>query len=448
MPLNLKSFKDFSRLTNGKFNKEIPSIDPAVFASLSRASSISSAIAGVGLQEGISDGVNQSFWQTSDDDFLELIGGYDKTFRFDTQFASGFCAVEGILTTIVPLGTPLTSLGLTYLTLRDAIVQTYTDSIALTFSGGIVTVVTTATHSLSSNINVTISGVAQTDYNGSFVITVLDDNTFTYELTAGALTPDTGIFSSDYALLNIESEIASSETNLDAGGSLTIDVVDMENTAYVGGDAISGGLDEEEIEEYRDRVGEAHVITPGIATIPSEVYSAKQIPGNTRVFVVRPIIGEEGGVRGDAGYKPIPGETVIYLLRDDDPSIIPSQALLDETKQRIIDDGLWPTFTPDENLFVVAPTLIDQDFIFSAISPNTTTMQNSIRNQLAIFFEDNAEVGNPEFTIELKDIDAFLNLIQDESTGEFLDSYTYTTPSSNLVADSGEIYTIGDVTFP
>lgn len=453
--LNIKSFSDFFRLIVGKYNKELPEIDPTIKASFGRATSVGAASAAVGIQEGIEDAVNQIFWQTADDDFLELIGNYDKTIRLGSQSAVGFCAVGGTLGTLVPVDEELTSNGLIYKSLADSFVQIFTDSITLTLSGGIVTAVTSAIHSLSSNLEVTISGAVQTDYNGTYDITVLDENTFTYEITATGLSSDTGVFESTYVLINVQSADTGDITNILAGGQLSISVTNIDSTAYVGVDGVTGGLEQEEIEDYRERIGENHSLTPGVSTPPSLVSSAKSIAGNTRVFIIRPevddITGEPviGGTRGLAGYLPLLGESVMYVLRDDDPSIIPNTIKLTETKDKIISDGHWPSFIPDGNLFVIAPILKQQDFIFTAISPNTTTMQNAIREQLVSFFEDNAEVGGTEnySDIELDEINSFLRQVQDPSTGQFLVSFTYTTPSAAIVSNDGEIYSMGTGTF-
>ncbi len=443
MPLTLKSFSDLTQLIYGKFRKEIPTIDPTIDPSLARGSTISAAAAGVSNNEGIADAARQPFWQTADDDFLELIGEYDGTIRFGAQISSGFCAATGVLGTSILLDPLLTGGGNSFLVSQDSIVQHFQGAISLSFSAGIVTSVTTLVHTLSSNLTATISGATQPDYNGTFLITVLDENTFTYELTAGALTTDNGDYTSEYALLSIESAETGSDKNIDAGGILEIDLTNIDQNVFAGIDGIVGGLDQEELEDYRERVGDGHNTTPGIATPPSIKKSAKSIPGNTRVFIVRPD-GTSGGTPGVAGYKPELGETVVYILRDDDPSIQPSAQILAATKQQIIDDGHWPSFIQDELLYVLAPNLLAVDFAFTVISPNTVTMQNAIDTQLVSFFEDNAEI---EQTIFLEDLNQFLKTIQDPATGQFLISFTYTLPAGDIIPASGEIAVKGSVTF-
>lgn len=447
--LTLKTFKDFFNLCVGKFQKELPEVDPTVKSSLGRAVSGASAIAAIGIQEGVEDAVDQMFWQNADDKFLEIIGEYDKTIRFDAQKSSGYCAVHGVLTTLVPASTPLTAFGKGYTTLLDAYVQNYTDSVTLSFSGGVVTAVTTSEHSLSTGLEVTISGATYTEYNGTYEITVLDENTFTYEITGTPAGSDTGSYSSDYALLDIESDDTGDDVNLESGSILKIDVVDIEDDVFVGIDGISGGLESEELEDYRERVGESHVLIPGISTEAMIKYSAKKITGNTRVYVIRPTVDEyghvnRGGTRGSAGYLPLLGETVVYILRDNDLSIIPIQAVLDATKAQIISDGAWSSLVSDDNLFVLAPTATDVNFTFTSITPDTSTMRAAIEDQLEIFFLENSDIKGK---VKLKTIDGFLDQVQD-STGAFLTDYTYTSPSADLEADDGELFVRGAVTFP
>ena len=154
--------------------------------------------------------------------------------------------------------------------------------------------------------------------------------------------------------------------------------------------------------------------------------------------------GTSSGTPGDPGYLPEVGETVVYIVRDNDSNIIPSTAILDTTKALLIADGMWPSNVPDEHLYLTAPELKTQDFNFTSITPNTVTMQNAIKNQLPAFFEDNTTVKGA--TIELKTIEKFLDQIQDE-TGQLLIDYTFDDPATDIVQLPGELYTRGDVTF-
>ena len=442
MALKIKTFTDFFNLIIGKFKSVLPDVDPTIEPSIAGALAKSSAIAGYGLQDGLTDAVNQSFWQTSDGEFLNLHGGINNVTRNLATKSSGFAAVNYTLGLTIPAMTELNSGDNNYSTIVDSISINYSSSIALTFSTGIVTVVTSSTHSLSSGLSVTISGAIQSAYNGTFIISVVDENIFTYELTFGALTSDTGLYSSDYALLDVESDNKGIIYNSTSGAILSISSLNI--TAYVGHEGLTGGTDEESDTDYKVRVGESYNLTPGISTISMIIASAKKINGNTRVYVIRAKRIGGTGTFNAAGYIPRVGESVVYVLRDDDISIIPSSLVLAQTKNQLIADGHLPSWIPEDNLMVLAPILKTQNFTFTSLLPNTSTMQSAIKEQLLVFFQDNADVSE---NISRDDIITFINQIQDTTTGEFIRQYTLTTPSADITANSGEIYTLGTVSF-
>ena len=444
MPIKLKSFADFVNLMIGKAYKALPGIDPTIKASIINASIVSNAAGMVSCQEGIKDAVNQSFPQTADEEFLELHGEVNNIVRFSPQEAIGQGAAPGILGTEVDIDSPITFNGNSYINTIASVVQEYSGGLSLSFSSGLVTGVTDINHTLSTGLNITISDAVQTEYNGTFEIIVLSDNSFTYELVAGVLNVDTGNYASEYALLQIESVETGLNKNAGAGSLMDINETGLDGFVSVGFGGLVLGRDLEDFEALRVRVMDSNSLTPGIATLPMEVFSAKSITGNTRVFIQR-ATAASSGTPGQPGYIPGVGETVIYIVRDDDPSIIPSAAILDATKAQLLADGVWPSNVPDDHLYVIAPLLKTQDFNFTSITPNTITMQNAINNQLPAFFEDNTTTLGG--TILLTTISKFLDQVQDPDTGKFLTDYTFDVPPGDIVQLPGELYTRGNVTF-
>lgn len=429
MPLELKTLDELIKLIQGKFFSEFNGeIDPTIKSSFARASTNSSAAAALSDQEGIQEAERQAFIQTADGEFLEYHCGLNNVVRFDPTASNGFTAAPGTVGTAVPIDTPLTFSGRSYKVLSDAQVQNYTGSISLSWSGGVVTAETDGTHSLSTGLNVVISGATQSAYNGTFTITAISRTKFTYEVS-DTLTTDNASYSSDYALLSIESNGTGSEQNAGSGSIFAITVTGLTGEAYAGPDGIDGGLDQETEDDFRARGLESYNATPGIATPPAIKFSAKSIAGNTRVFVVRPD-GTSGGTPGQAGYKPLAGETVVYVLRDNDASIIPTTEKLQETKDKIISDGNWPTFISDDALYLLAPNIDGVDFQFTDTVPNTDTMRASIQSSIPSFFEDAADF---ETGILLTDIVDFLRTISDTTTGELLTEFrvTVTDPATS-----------------
>ena len=70
-------------------------------------------------------------------------------------------------------------------------VQFAAQSVGITRSGSTATV-TLASHGFATGDLVTIAGADQTEYNGTFTITVVTTNTFTYAVTGTPATPATG----------------------------------------------------------------------------------------------------------------------------------------------------------------------------------------------------------------------------------------------------------------
>ena len=63
---------------------------------------------------------------------------------------------------------------------------------SITLSGSTATLTTTAAHGYATGNRVTIAGADQTEYNGTFEITVTGGSTFTYTVTGSPATPATG----------------------------------------------------------------------------------------------------------------------------------------------------------------------------------------------------------------------------------------------------------------
>lgn len=447
MPLTSKTFSNFVSSILSKFFNTLPNVDPNVEGSLAKAISVSAAAAGYSLQDGIQDAVQQSFPQTADGDFLALFGGYDNCTQYPASSASGNVAVGGTLGTLIPQYTNLTYLGLTYQTQIAANIATYSGTMSVVYnSNGTVTVTTTIPHSLSSNLSVAIAGCSQIGYNGLIVITVLSNYVFTYQLGAGlGLTPDSGTYSAVYALLNVKCTTTGQSTNVGAGSGMAISVVSVNTTAYVGVEGLISGTDLESTENYRTRVLQAHNLTPGIATGPAMISSAKKISGITRVYVIPSVNSAvETVARGLAGYIPLLGETMIYCLADTQSPITPTPSQLLAVYNQIFTDGLWPNYVPAANLWVIAPNLVGQNITLSGISPNTASMQVAITAQLSIFFQENSNVSQ---NVSVKALISFLNKIQDPATGLYLQSYTLTSPTVDMVALSGQLLILGTVTY-
>jgi uncharacterized phage protein gp47/JayE len=465
MPLPIRALADFINLALGKWQNTLSGIDPSQNASLAKSLAMSAAAVGYSLQDAIQDAVAQAFPQTSNDGFLQLHGSYDNTVQYPAVAAMGQAAVNGILNTFIPTGTSLTYLAVIFKTTQDATITNFNGAFGTSYNNGVVTATCTLPHSLATGISITISGCSQTAFNGTFTITVLNTTQFTFNVTPASYVVDSGTYTALMAVLNVTATTAGQNTNAAAGAALAIAVTNVNTTAYVLYGGISGGADAETNAAYLSRVMLAHSLTPGIATGPQLMWSAKKIAGNTRVFIVpaQTSVNSGGtGTPGTSGYIPAVGETCLYIVRDNDASIAPNTTLLTQTYNQIIADGLLPSFIPPSQLYVLAPILQSINLRFTSISPNNSSMQTAITNQLNVFFQEYGSVQwslqnyqtNGVYTavILYSVLTAFLNNIQDPVTGMYLTGYTLAsingaaTPT-NIVPATGQLPVLGTITW-
>jgi uncharacterized phage protein gp47/JayE len=208
-------------------------------------------------------------------------------------------------------------------------------------------------------------------------------------------------------------------------------------------DGLTGGADEEDDESLRRRVLLSRSIIQGVFTADQVRLAALGVSGNTRVFVVRPVLREDPPIV-TVGTTPAPGQLVVYVLRDNDQNIIPSQNILNQTKQAIIENGQLPAHTSESDLFVFAPSAIPVDFTFSSIEPDTPTMRQAIVDQLTAFFEDQVEF---QTNVTQADYLGAINNTEDLQTNTFLGSFSVSSPAGDVSISDGEIAVLGSVSF-
>lgn len=354
--------------------------------------------------------------------------------RNAATFARGnvvFGGTAGVGTVVI--GTVvIDSEGITYAATQTNTVTAQTLTVTLTSVGGVATATSTSDHLLASNIAVTISGAVEPEYNVTDVaITVTSATTFTYPITGSPSSPATGTITAAFDSVSIdfisfgfgESQNQVADTQL----SLQSPIADIDAGPRVGADALTGGADQETDAALRLRLLE-RIQNPIAHFSASEIIAvAKTVSGVTRVFV------EE--------VTPLVGQVTVYFMRDNDTDPIPSAAEVTTVKNAIL--TITPANTDTADVIVAAPTPKPTAFTFSAISPDTSTMQAAIESSLQSLFSERTVVG--EDVEENAYVAAIANTI-DLVTGEALDSFTQST-SGDITIASGEIGTLGTVTF-
>ena len=446
MPLTYPTYDELAAEIRAEFRRQLPNVDPTVFGSWARAFGDGNATLSQAITFLVRDLEKQLFPQTATGEFLARWGEYEDLPLKEESSSSGVASLPGTNGTVIPFNHEFKAgNGIIYQSTLAATIVDISQAVAtMTRSGSTVTVTTPADHQLATGIKATMAGADQSEYNITAIVTVIARNKFTYQITGTPVTPATGTinYTTTLASVSVEAQSTGLTTNLDSGASLAleIDIPGADGPALAQFDGITGGSSEETDDEYRFRIILSRSIIEGVFTPDQVKLAALSIAGNTRAFVKTPTLSVCPG----GGTTPVPGQVGVFVLRDNDPSIIPSQSILDETKQAVIDDGAMPANTSSVDIFVEAPTLVETDFVFTALSPDTPTMRTAVDDQIKAFFEDTVEF---EQSVTEASYLGAIQATQDLQTGEFLVSFSLSAPSGDIAITDGEIATAGDVSF-
>jgi uncharacterized phage protein gp47/JayE len=449
MPLSYPTLDQLIETARAEFRRQKPDIDPTVFGSWARGFIDGCGAMAHAMGFLVRDLEQELFPQTATDEFLDRWGSYEDLPRNPATGASGFVSLNGTVATLVNAGEEFTgSNDVVYSVLSPGAVEIVSLLLSsLTRSGTTATAITPTPHRLATGMSVAITGAVQAEYNITAMVTVTGANSFTYQVAGAPATPATGSITetSNFVSLNVRATTTGPDTNLVAGASMNVNLPDLGSLAYVQFSGVSGGANLESDEDYLDRIIESRSNISGVFTEDQIKIAARTIPGNTRVFVKRPVSALGSGIQGLPSYSPAAGQVVVIVVRDDDANIIPTQSILDQTKTAIITLGKLPAHTRADDVFVLGPVAQTVNFTFTSILPNTETMKTSIRNQLIAFFQDSVTF---EEDIPAPSYQGAIQNTRDLVTGERLQSFVLSSPPGDIVVADGSIPILGTVTFP
>ncbi|MCK4759967.1 MAG: baseplate J/gp47 family protein [Candidatus Aminicenantes bacterium] len=378
---------------------------------------------------------NRLFPDTTDEESALRWGNIYVGPPIPASTASGNAVATGTAGSSIGVGIVLSSDGNEYITTAGATIQNQTISVtSITRSGTTATATTASPHGLAPNIPVTIAGANETEYNviGADIIVTGDDE-FQFQVAGSPTTPATGTITASFtsASMPIESTDFGSTVNLDAGSPLQLQspIAGVDDTLNADFGAIGGGTDEESVSDYVSRYLDKIRNPVAHFNVSAITAKAKEVPGVTRVFV------EE--------ITPAVGQVTIYFMRDNDVDPIPSGSEVATVKSAILE--IKPANTSDVDVIVSAPTAVPVDYTFTALSPSTSTMKAAIEANLAQFHDEQTFIG-----VNV-DEDAYRSAIKntvDPDTGDTVISFTLSAPAGDVAIASGEIATLGTVTFP
>ena len=384
----------------------------------------------------LKEAFKQSIPDTATETILERWAAIWGVSRLAATPANGNVVATGTATTTVPINTLFVSSdGLIYESSAAVVISSSVINVtSITRVGSLATVITTSDHNLANNVPVSILGAAENQYNVTDVeIIVTGLNTFTYTVEGSPASPATGTITAAFTSIQVPvtSQDFGAQVNQEAGTELKLQspIVGVDDAANVDYGEIGGGTDQESDADLRARMLDkihnpiAHFNVAEITAV------AKTVAGVTRVFV------EE--------ITPAVGEVTIYFMRDNDVNPIPSGSEVSDVNDVI--QAIRPANTSESDVHVNAPTGVTVPFTFTALTPNTSTMRTAIDANLAQFFDENTSVG---FNI---DQDAYRSAIfntVDTVTGDVVQSFTLSTPTTDITIASGEIGVLGAVIYP
>lgn len=370
-------------------------------------------------------------------DFLERWAAIFGIIRAQGTKSTGNVVVDGTVSSIIPINTFLaTGEGKRYKSTATVAIESKSISVSsITRAGTTATLTTAVPHELGTQVSISVVGATQPEYNitDSLAYTITANDEIQYEVTGSPATPATGTITLEFisATVVVESEEVGTDEDqaFDVALQFESPIAGVDNTGRVDFDGLGGGSDQESITDLRSRLLD-RIQNPIAHFNVSEITAvAKSVPGVTRVFVQE--------------ITPGVGQVTIYFTRDnDDDGPIPSGAEIAAVDAVI--QAIRPANTDSGDVFVLAPTAVPINFTFTALNPNTSTMQAAITASLEQFFAERTELGQNVTQDAYRS--AIFNTV-DTVTGERVVSFTLSTPSADVTINAGELGTLGNITY-
>jgi uncharacterized phage protein gp47/JayE len=218
----------------------------------------------------------------------------------------------------------------------------------------------------------------------------------------------------------VTASLAGAAGNTDAGSTLTLTtpIAGLNSTATVAAGGLANGTDLESDDALRTRLLERLREPPHGGSSADYIAWAKEVAGVTRAWCF-PLEGGDGTV-------------VVRFVRDNDASIIPDAAEV-AAVQAHLDEERPATAA----VTVSAPAALPINFTI-AVVPNTAAVQQAVTAELTDLIQ---REGYPGSTLLLSHIREAISI----SAGET--NYLLTVPSADVAVASGQIGTLGVITW-
>lgn len=382
------------------------------------------------------EAIELAFPDSTSGEYLERWAAIYGLQRLPASIATGNVVATGSLGASVVLGTQISSSdGKIYETTSTVLITNSIVSVlVINRTGNVATLQTVSPHGLASNVLATVEDADQPEYNVvDSPITVISDDEFTYFVAGSPVSPATGVItlSTDSANIPVQSEAFGVDQDQSAGAELKLQspLVGIDDSLFVDFDRIGGGADQESNGALKTRMLDQIQNPIAHFNVSDIIKKAKEVPGVTRVFVFE--------------ITPTLGQVTIQFMRDNDINPIPAGSEITDVKDKILE--IKPANTGDADVIVSAPVGVSVPFTFTALVPNTVTMQNSLTTNLQQFFAEDTQIGVD--IVEDAYRSAIFNTI-DLETGQRVESFTLSTPTGDVIIAAGQIGTLGAIIYP
>lgn len=139
---------------------------------------------------------------------------------------------------------------------------------------------------------------------------------------------------------------------------------------------------------------------------------------------------------------PQPGIVYVFVLDDDNDPPTPSSTTLTNVKDKIIEK--LPAHTPEASVVVAGPFFESVDVTITDLAPDTTAMRAAVSANLTAYFQDTATFAED---IKVNGLISAIQNTEDLESGQFVDSFTLTSPTVDTTVGNGSMGILGTVTF-
>lgn len=224
------------------------------------------------------------------------------------------------------------------------------------------------------------------------------------------------------ATVNVIAQAAGVDGNTDPATVMTLSspIAGITNNVTVDVLGLVGGVEEETIDALRARLLSRIRKPPQGGNADDYITWALEVSGVTRAWVYPLALG--------------PGEVSVFFVRDEDtPSIIPDAGEVQEV-QDYIDDRRPVTST----VTVIAPIASPLNFTIELLTVDTPEIRAAVESELTDLIKRSAEPGG---TIPLTHFAEAISIAAGEVDHDLV------SPSANVTESSGELTTMGTITW-